>query len=169
MPMDSKHIESLLQKYWSCETSLEEERELKACFRDGAIPDDLQETAAFFKYLDLNEKKELTTTFDHSVLEKIEGPKKSKMRHLVFNSMRIAAGVGVLVVAFFLVRQEVRETTPQAIVDTYDDPKLAFEETKKALKLISKGFGTAETEAKKLNLFNKAKEQIQNEEPKSNL
>ncbi len=57
----------------------------------------------------------------------------------------------------------VRETTPQAVVDTYDDPKLAFEETKKALLMISKSFGTAEEQARKINMFNEAQEEIQRE------
>ena len=47
------------------------------------------------------------------------------------------------------------------MVDTYDDPKLAFEETKKALMMISKSFGTAEEQAKKINMFNEAQEEIQ--------
>ena len=51
---------------------------------------------------------------------------------------------------------------PPEVVDTYDDPKMAFEETKKALMMISKSFGTAEEQAKKINLFNKAQEEIQN-------
>jgi hypothetical protein len=93
------------------------------------------------------------------------------MASLVFNAMRIAAGISVLVVAFWFVRNEVRQSTPQEIVDTYDDPKLAFEETKKALQMISKSFGTAETQAKKINLFNEAQEEIQKkpEQKNSNL
>ena len=75
--------------------------------------------------------------------------------------MRIAAGIAVLMVAVWFIKTEVRKSTPQEIVDTYDDPQLAFEETKKALMMISKGFGQAEQEAKKINLFNEAQEEIQ--------
>jgi NAD(P)H-hydrate repair Nnr-like enzyme with NAD(P)H-hydrate dehydratase domain len=83
------------------------------------------------------------------------------VRSLFQNSMRIAAGIAVLMVAVYFIRTEVRKTTPQEIVDTYDDPKLAFEETKKALMMISKGFGKAEEGAKKINLLNEATEEIQ--------
>ena len=38
MRMDSKHIEQLLEKYWSCETSLEEEKQLREYFRGEDIP-----------------------------------------------------------------------------------------------------------------------------------
>jgi hypothetical protein len=48
--------------------------------------------------------------------------------------------------------------------DTYDDPQKALEETKKALLMISKGFGRAEQQAKKINLLNEAQEKIQTKE-----
>jgi len=71
--------------------------------------------------------------------------------------------VAVLMVAIWFVRNEIRETTPQEIVDTYDDPDLAFEETKRALMIISKSFTKAEEQAKKINLFNEAQKQVQGE------
>ena len=85
------------------------------------------------------------------------------MVRLVYNTMRIAAGLAVVLAATWFIRNEIRETTPQAVVDTYDDPKLAFEETKKALLMISKSFGTAEEQARKINMFNEAQEAIQRE------
>lgn len=37
--MDSEHIEQLLERYWKCETSLEEEAQLRAYFAEaGNIP-----------------------------------------------------------------------------------------------------------------------------------
>ena len=74
--------------------------------------------------------------------------------------MRIAAGIVVLMAAIWFVRSEIRESTPQEIVDTYDNPKEAFEETKRALMMISKSFGKAEEQAKEINLFNEAQQQI---------
>lgn len=162
MLMDSNRIDELLQKYWSCETSLEEEQELRAYFNGGNIPEQWKETATLFRYFEQNKKKSLNdVSFDGRVMHKIHAPKQGKVMKLVYNSMRIAAGVTVLVMAVWFVRKEIRQTTPQEIVDTYDDPQLAFEETKKALLMISKSFGTAEEQAKKINMFNEAQEEIQ--------
>lgn len=170
MPMDSKKIDELLNKYWKCETSLEEEHELHNYFREGNIPEQLKETADLFRYFDVHKKKTLTdVAFDHQVMKKVKAPTTGKMATLVYNSMRIAAGVVVLMVAVWLVRSEIRQSTPQEMVDTYNDPKLAFEETKKALMMISKSFGTAEEQARKINVFNEAQEEIQKEEAKTNL
>jgi hypothetical protein len=169
--MDSKRIEELLDKYWSCETSLEEEQELRAYFRGTDIPGQWKETATLFRYFDENKKKAIhDVSFDNRVLEKVKPAPAGKMTRLLYNSMRIAAGVSVLLVAIWLVRNEVRQSTPQEVVDTYDDPKLAFEETKKALMMISKSFGTAEEKAKNINLFNEAQKEVQKkEEPKTQL
>jgi hypothetical protein len=168
--MDSKKINALLEKYWNCETSLEEEQQLKAYFRGKEIPEQLRETAFLFHYFDDHKKKDLTDSgFDNEVLTKVKTPKHGKVRKLIYNSMRIAAGIAVLVVATFLVRNEIRKTNPVAVEDTYDDPKLAFEETKKALQMISKSFGSAQDKAKKINMFNEAQKSIQKEQDKTKL
>jgi hypothetical protein len=160
--MDSKNMEDLLKKYWDCETTLEEEMQLREYFGGKNIPDQWKDTAAMFRYFEETKKKSLNDlAFEGQVIHKINAPKQSKVVRLVYNTMRIAAGLAVVLAATWFIRNEIRETTPQAVVDTYDDPKLAFEETKKALLMISKSFGTAEAQARKINLFNEAKEEIQ--------
>jgi hypothetical protein len=168
--MDSEHIDALLEKYWKSETSVEEEKELQALLIEKPVPDHLKETAALFRYFDRQKRKSLTDiSFDRDVIRKIQAPAMGKVRALLFNTMRIAAGVVVLIVAIWLVRMEVREITPAQTTDTYDDPEMAFEETKKALMMISKSFSTAEQQAKKINLFNEAQQEIQKEETAAEL
>ena len=171
MPMDSNKIDELLNKYWNCETSLEEEQQLREYFRGREFSEQLKETAVLFRYFDENKKKSLNDmAFENQVMQKVKAPRQGKVVKLFYNAMRIAAGVTVLVVAGWLVRNEIRKSTPQEVVDTYDDPKLAFEETKKALQMISRSFGTAEENAKKINIFNDAQQQLQKkEESKSKL
>lgn len=161
--MDSSKLQQLLQKYWSGETTLEEEHVLREYFQQGEAPEELRDVAAMFRYFDRTKKNALNDiTFDRAVMDKVSGKaKEGKGRNLVFNSMRIAAGVVVVMTATWFIRNEIRQSTPQEVIDTYDDPKLAFEETKKALMMISKSFGTAEEQAKKINLFNEAQEEIQ--------
>jgi hypothetical protein len=159
--MDLNKIDALLERYWAGETSLEEEEQLRDYFRRDGVPETYRETANLFRYFDTQKKKSVDDAgFDAAVLAKTGVPKRGKMIKLFSNSMRIAAGVAVLMLAVWFVRREVRETTPPEIVDTYDDPKLALEETKKALLMISKSFGRAEQETKKINLLNEAKEEI---------
>jgi len=167
--MDSNNIEQLLSKYWACETSLEEEQALREYFKKGGYPEQLKETAALFTYFEASKKKSIADeSFESKVVAKVQ-PKRGVVVSLVRNSMRIAAGIAVLIVAFFIVKNEIRKSTPQEMVDTYDDPRLAFEETKKALMMISKSFGTAEQQARKINMFNQAQEEIQKTPEESKL
>ena len=141
---------------------MEEEQQLRSYFSGREIPESLKETAELFRYFERSREQHLTdAAFEKKVLTHVGTPAKGKVVSLLYNSMRIAAGVAVLVTAGWFVRNEIRKTTPQEMVDTYDDPKLAFEETKKALLMISKSFGTAEQQAKKINLFNEARQEIQ--------
>ena len=48
--MDYKYIEQLLERYWQCETSLEEESELRAFFSKGEIPAHLLQYRDLFVY-----------------------------------------------------------------------------------------------------------------------
>lgn len=172
--MDSKRIEALLQKYWNCESSLEEEEELRTYFSCHDVPEQWKETAALFRYFGEHKEKTLSDpSFDAGVLHQVKEPAANKIRRLVYNTMRIAAGLAVLVMAVWFVHRELAEPTTQTAAtdnavpaeeDTYQDPKLAFEETKKALMMISKSFGKAEEQAKNINLFNEAKEEIQQQD-----
>jgi hypothetical protein len=166
--MDSKKLEELVKKYWDCETSLEEEQQLREYFRGENIPDVWRETATLFRYFDEQKSKTVEPQFDETVVNRIkEIPRKreGKVVKWVTASLRIAAGVAVLLAAVYFVRQELREDTVIASSeDTFEDPQQAFEETKKALLMISKGFGRAEQQAKKINMFNEAQEKIQTTE-----
>lgn len=157
--MDSNRIEELLQKYWNCETSLDEEKQLREYFQRADVPEHLKEPASLFRYFEAQKNTSVQDIALDGVM--LQGHKASKTRRLVYNSLRIAAGVAVLIVAGWFIQHETKtDVTADVPVDTYDDPKLAFEETKKALMMISQGFEEAEQQAKKLNLFNEAQQEV---------
>lgn len=159
--MDSKKIDELLNRYWECETTLEEEQQLRDYFLGNHLPEHHKEAAALFRYFSESKKKSIQDSgFETRVLSETK-PKRGKAVNLFYNSMRIAAGIAVLMVATWFIRTELRKSTPQEVVDTFDDPQLAFEETKKALRIISQGIGKAEVHTQKINLFNEAQEEIQ--------
>lgn len=159
--MDSKQIEQLLEKYWKCETSLEEEQQLRDYFR-GNVPDNLQDIAQVFQYFGSQQRKEINSPdFDEAVKRKIKQHRPAgKLVNLAFAS-RIAAGLLVVLAATYFVRNEIRKAYPPEVADTYSDPELALEETKKALMMLSKGFNKAQKETSKLKVFNEAEQKIQ--------
>ncbi len=158
--MDSLELTNLLEKYWSCETSLEEEQKLKDYFR-GEVPEALKETAELFRYFEQQQNMTVKQSFDAEVKKKIVTKPAGRSASMYFNLARIAAGLVVVVAAGYFVREEVRKAYPTQNEDTFSDPKLALEETKKALMMISNSFNKAHKEAGKINLFNEAEEKIQ--------
>ncbi len=48
--MDYKYIEQLLERYWQCETSLEEEHILRAFFCQADVPAELEQYRSLFAY-----------------------------------------------------------------------------------------------------------------------
>jgi len=160
--MDSKHIESLLEKYWKAETSLEEEKALRDYFHNSIVPEQLNETAQLFRYFENEKSKTLNENFGDVVTKRVQQRHDGKIVQMNwFRFARVAAGIAVMVAAVYLIGREVRSSSPKQIADTESDPQLAFEETKKALMMISKNFNKAQREASKINLINEAEEKIQ--------
>ena len=72
--MDYKYIEQLLDKYWDCETSLEEEQILRCFFRQKEVPAHLSRFQSLFAYQDAARMPKLGEDFDERVLAEIERP-----------------------------------------------------------------------------------------------
>lgn len=72
--MDSKYIEQLLERYWQCETSLEEEAQLRAFFIEGNVPEHLLRYKDLFVYQQLQQAEHLGEDFDARVLAQVEVP-----------------------------------------------------------------------------------------------
>ena len=72
--MDCKYIEQLLERYWQCETSLEEEAQLRAFFNGSNVPEHLLRYKDLFVYQQLQQEVGLGADFDARVLAEVETP-----------------------------------------------------------------------------------------------
>jgi hypothetical protein len=161
--MDLHEVERLLEKYWQTETTLEEEQKLRAFFAAGNVPPALKGAADLFLYFQAESSKGLEQNFEGAVTKQLKTRQGGKLITMIGlgNMARIAAGIAVVVAATFLIRQEIRKNYPKEMQDTYTDPQLAFEETKRALQMISNSFGKAKKEASKVQMLNDAEKKIQ--------
>lgn len=146
--MDYKYIEQLLERYWMCETSLAEERILKAFFSQEEIPAHLIQYKVLFEYEAHNQSLTLGEDFDRRILEKIEAiqPKEKKPQLTVKAKkmtisyrmrplFRAAASIAIFVLVGSAVQQTFnRPNTPKGwdynaanYQDTYNVPQKAFE------------------------------------------
>ena len=55
--MDFKYIEQLLERYWQCETSLEEEAQLRTFFTEEDVPEYLSRYKDLFVYQQLQQEE----------------------------------------------------------------------------------------------------------------
>ena len=136
--MDYKYIEQLLEKYWNCETSVEEERILHSFFRQEDIPAHLRAYQHIFVCLGQQGAEKLDAAFDKRVLEAI-GKKAEKdtvqciplKLYIRFRPFYKAAGMIGILLAIGMAAQhsfqpsDLSEGTP-ACAEQYADPDAPF-------------------------------------------
>jgi hypothetical protein len=102
MNMDYKYITQLLERYWKCETTLEEEQILRTFFSQKDVPDELLPYQELFCYAQKEMKKDiLGDDFDQKVLSKTEGTRTVKahvitMRQRLMPLFKAAAIIAIL-------------------------------------------------------------------------
>lgn len=72
--MDYKYIEQLLERYWQCETSVEEESQLRDYFSKGEVPAHLLRYKDLFVYQQVQREAGLDDDFDARILACVEVP-----------------------------------------------------------------------------------------------
>ena len=168
--MDLSRVEKLLERYWNCVTTVEEEEELRNYFKGDNVPEKMAESAALFRYFEAQRSITLDKKFDKQVLENIKDQKNPVMRTLnqnLTNYLKVAAILAGVVTASFIFRMEFWEgDKPKMLLveDTFKTPEEAYEETKKAFLLIAEKMNSGREQAQKIGSLNEAEEKIKNEE-----
>lgn len=99
--MDFKEIELLLERYWRCETSLEEEARLRTLFCQEELPAHLRRYKELFVYQQLQQEAGLGDDFDARLLAEVEVP-VVKARRLTLKARLMPLFKAVAVVAVVL-------------------------------------------------------------------
>ena len=168
--MEFKRIELLLERYWNCVSTQEEETELKTFFNSTQdIPEHLAQVAPLFKYFSQeSEVKIKDPDFDKKVLQavKAKGKPAGKVRKLeqsFQNYMKVAAAAIIVIATSFIFRMEIWQGNKPSLIlveDTYKNPEEAYAETKKALLLIASKMNHGKKEVEKIAVFSKAETKI---------
>ncbi|MDR0295424.1 MAG: hypothetical protein LBH91_04440 [Prevotellaceae bacterium] len=114
-----KYIEELLDKYWTCETNLEEETILREFFsQEQELPAHLQQYRHLFIYLQEEQEIKLSADFEAQLLEKITAQPRtphfvSRTSYRTSFFFKIAAGLLLLLsIGFFAQQhQKIQEQT----------------------------------------------------------
>ena len=147
--MDYKYIEQLLERYWNCETSLEEEEILRMFFSQKEVPAELRRYASLFAYEHQEVRDDvLDDDFDARMMEKIgKAPQKARTISLTQHLMPLFKAAAV--VAIFLTLGNAMQVAfqPRNPVDTTD--MAAVEQVKEGVS-VAQQVDTAKQDSSKL-------------------
>ena len=79
--MDYKYIEQLIERYFACDTTLQEEQILRSFFSQGNVPSNLSEYAELFRYESSESNIHLGEEFDAKMMGLVD--RKSGMKNKV--------------------------------------------------------------------------------------
>ncbi len=144
--MDYKYIEQLIERYWDCETTVDEENILRAFFAQDDLPAELMQYKTLFVYEQIQQDtKPLGEDFDKRILEKVGAEKPATplvvkaRRNSILVHLRplyqAAAAVAVVVLMGTGVQHAFNRPTEvagwdydaAAYTDSYSTPNEAYE------------------------------------------
>ena len=100
--MNAQQIEQLLQRYWDCKTTVEEERQLRQFFNGNDVPQHLMRYKDLFVYEEFMQEEQLSKDFDERLLKRIELPVVKAKSISILSRLapiaRAAAAVAMLLV-----------------------------------------------------------------------
>ena len=163
--MDYRDIEKLLDKYWACETSLEEEDLLKDFFQQDDIPGHLLPYASMFRYYSDLRIKSTSEEFDQNLLEKIKKKEKALLKHRYLPTLYKVAAAVLLVLSFMLIHERYTQVRKEAVSyakDTFKDPQAALDQTKRILLMVSEKMNKGTEQLARVNEFNKVEMLLDN-------
>jgi len=144
--MELHTIEKLVEKYFSGETSIAEEKQLKNYFSSPDVAPHLEQYRAVFGYFSQAKQEQFTKTV----------PLQPRKRSYVA-WISVAASVAVLLGAFYIFNQKPEQ--PQDL-GTFDNPELAFQETQKALEMVSENVNQGVKSIDYVNEYNQTTKTI---------
>lgn len=151
--MNNNHIYKLLEKYWNCETSVQEEKELQYFFSNSEIPEDLLQYSSLFTFINKEQTISISKDFEDNLLKAIEqnerNESQSSKKYITIKIftplLRVAASIllifGLGISIFFVVRQN----NKPKFVETYQDPNAAIKHATFALQKLSDAIRLSET------------------------
>lgn len=156
--MDYKYIENLIDRYFECQTNVQEERILKDFFMQEDIPASLEKYRSLFNVLVQESQQELSADFDDKLMKRIGQLKQedkpiigrslfNRFNHALSPLYKAVASVAMIITVGIASTSYWNSQTPDPVNynyskyhDTYSDPQVAYQEVSGALKDLSDVF-----------------------------
>lgn len=134
--MDYKYIEQLVERYWNCETTCEEEHILRTFFSQKDVPVQLLQYRDLFAYQQQStEQTRLGDDFDARILQRIDEPLAVKAQTITLKQrlaplFRAAAVVAIIVT---LVNAADKSMNPQPVGTMPEEPTITVADVEQML------------------------------------
>ena len=130
--MESSEIKVIIEKYWQCETTVEEEKIIRDFFTQTVVPADLQPLCSYFTWQNI----QATLSMDSG---KRQHTAAKSIRKYFYPVLQIAASILILLVCSIGIYTQITENKQieQSYTDTYTDPEEAMREAREALGKVS--------------------------------
>ena len=145
--MKPEQIHILLEKYWNCETTVSEEKDLQDFFSSNDVPMELQEYIPVFAYREGMQLLTLDSDFDKRIngaIHQIESKKQYITVKIFTPILKIAASlllIGGLAISLFFIS---KQNNKPNFAETYNDPNAAIKHATFALEKLSDALQTGE-------------------------
>ena len=139
-------IRKLLDRFYTGETTLEEEQILQDYFSSTSIPEELMPDRDLFRTLGTSDSVAVPEGLNQKILDVIDHQEKKVVRTRrisVFSLSGLAAGLLVVIalyVGYFRVDRPSK--LAQQMTDTYENPQDAYEEARRTLAFVSAKLNT---------------------------
>lgn len=158
MTMDYKYIENLIERYFSCQTNVQEEKILKDFFMLQNIPASLEQYRPLFDTLASEERVELPSDFDDRLMKRIKRTENAgkkviglqwfdRMNHTLSPFYKAVASVALVITVGVASSTYWNSQDPEPVNynysryhDTYSDPQVAYQQVSGALRDLSEVF-----------------------------
>ena len=154
-------IRKMLERFYRGETSLEEERMLQDYFTSTTVPEELIPDRDLFQSFEEGaDSVEVPSDLNQKILASIDQVerKETRTRRIsLFSLSGLAAGLLVMIAVYLFYIRTDRSPyiASNQMVDTYEDPIMAYEEAKKALAYVSNKLNTGTSELKQVKQVSK--------------
>ena len=148
-------IQQLLERYWQCETSLEEEAILKTFFNQTHIPSHLMPYKPLFVSEKMWQDVKLGEDFDARIMAHIEKDEPVKARRITWVRRmmplyKAAASVAIILTLGNAAQSSFRREATvendynyENYQDSYNDPEMAYNQISDALQMVSQSLSEA--------------------------
>lgn len=163
--MDLKRIKVLLEKYYSGESTLDEEIILREYFNSEAVDSDLHADKDIFLYqLEEDAKNQDMPDISDQLWNTLKGIDKKEVSNVkIYRNLylRIAASVVIIIGSYLLIQNEIFNKEQEIqFSDTYDNPEIAYQQAKETLLYVSAMLNNGADHLEPIKKVSKGTEQL---------